>query len=190
MTKFLHALTLLATIFASTTLLAQDGPVGSQATKEHEFLQRFVGHWSVKTAGSGVTGKSVMKSSMLGKLWLVNSSELNVSGLEMQAVQMIGFDPTKKKYVGIWADSMMNYMWRYEGTVDESGTKLTLNAKGPSMTGDGNTTNYQDIYEFKNKDSFVAISRVQGADGKWQIMMQGTGTRIKQNKKTDKPVGQ
>lgn len=49
----------------------------------------------------------------------------NPQGTPMCGIQTIGYDATKKKYVGTWVDSMMNYLWLYEGNVDETGNKLT-----------------------------------------------------------------
>ena len=173
-------ITLFGSAFAAQTLSAQEVPGASVAAKEHEFLQKFVGQWDMESEGSGVQGKAVMKSSMLGKLWLVNSSDHKVSGMKMKSIQMIGYDTEKKKYVGIWADSMINYMWHYEGTVDETGKKLTLDAEGPSMTGDGEMAKYQDAYEFKDNDTIIATSAVQAEDGKWTVMMKGTAKRRKE----------
>ena len=98
----------------------------------------------------------------------------------MKSIQMIGYDTNKKKYVGIWADSMINHMWHYEGTVDETGKKLTLDAEGPSMAGDGKMTKYQDAYEFKDNDTIIATSSMQAQDGKWTVMMKGTAKRRKE----------
>ena len=96
---------------------------------------------------------------------------------------MIGYDTEKKKYIGIWADSMINYMWHYEGTVDKAGNKLTLDAEGPSMTGDGKMIQYQDAYEFKDDDTIVATSSMQDKDGKWTVIMKGTAKRRKENER-------
>ena len=177
----MKTLIVIVTLFSSgliaQTLSAQEGQGASVATKEHEFLQKFVGEWDVESEGSGMQGKAVMKSSMLGKLWLVNSSDHEVSGIKMTSIQMIGYDTKKKKYVGIWADSMINYMWHYEGTVDKAGNKLTLDAEGPSMTGDGKMIQYQDAYEFKDDDTIIATSSMQAEDGKWTVIMKGTAKR-------------
>lgn len=165
--------------FFTHSLSAQDAPAPSNAAPEHEFLKKFVGNWDVVSEGSGMKGEAMMKSSMMGKLWLVNSSEHKVGGTKMESIQMIGYDPKKEKYVGVWADSMINFMWHYEGTVDESGKKLTLNAEGPNMSGDGKMANYRDAYEFKDDDTIVATSSLQGPDGKWAVMMEGTAKRRK-----------
>ena len=173
-------ITLFGSGFVTQTLSAQEVPAASVAAKEHEFLQKFVGEWDVESGGSGMQGKAVMKSSMLGKLWLVNSSDHDVSDMKMKSIQMIGYDTEKKKYIGIWADSMINYMWHYEGTVDKAGNKLTLDAEGPSMTGDGKMIQYQDAYEFKDDDTIVATSSMQDKDGKWTVIMKGTAKRRKE----------
>ena len=124
-------------------------------------------------------GEAVMESSMLGDLWVVNVSDHKIGGMKLKSIQMIGYDPAKKKYVGIWVDSMVNHLWNYEGTLDDSGKKLTLEAKGPSMTGDGKMVNYRDAYEFKDDDTIIATSSMQGADGSWTVFMEGTAKRRK-----------
>ncbi len=173
------------TLAMQTSVTAQELPEASQPTDEHKFLQRFVGEWDVESEGSGgegqppIKGKAMMKSTMLGSLWLVNSSEMEVAGFAMQSIQMIGYDPKKEKYVGIWADSMINHMWQYEGTVDDSGNKLTLDAEGPSMTGGDDMVKYQDIYEFADDDTIIATSRMQDAEGNWVEIMKGKANRRK-----------
>lgn len=178
-------MTLLASAFVAQILSAQELPSVPAAVKEHEWLKQFVGQWDVVSEGSAgegqppIKGKAVMTSSMLGKLWVVNSSDMEIVGMKMKSIQMVGYDTNKKKYVGIWADSMINQMWHYEGTVDKSGKKITLETAGPSMTGDGTTTKYRDAYEFTDDDTIIATSSMQGKDDKWIVIMTGTATRRK-----------
>ena len=173
-------ITFVGLAFAAPALFAQDLPTMEDTEKEHEWLKKFVGQWDVVSDGQGSQGEAVMKSSMLGKLWLVNASDMEINGMKMKSIQMIGYDPKKEKYVGIWADSMINHMWHYEGTVDEAGKKLTLEAEGPSMTGDGTMTNYRDAYEFKDENTIIATSSMQGEDGEWTVLMEGTAKRRKE----------
>jgi hypothetical protein len=183
MKALIASITFFGLSLAAQALFAQELPAMSGAEQEHEWLKKFVGQWDVVSEGHGgegqpaVKGKAVMKSSMLGQLWLVNASDMEISGMKMKSIQMIGYDPNKKKYVGIWADSMVNHMWQYEGTVDEAGKKLTLDAEGPSMTGDGTMTNYRDAYEFKDDNTIIATSSMQGEDGEWTVIMEGTAKR-------------
>ncbi len=163
---------------------AAQPPTPQGATKEHEFLKKFVGEWETVTEGSAgegqpaVKGTAVMKCSMLGSIWLVSESEMKVADLNIKAIQTIGYDEKKKMYIGTWIDSMMNHMWHYEGSVDKSGKKITLGADGPSMTGEG-TSKYRDAYEFVDDDTFIATSSMLNEDGKWVTMMKGTGKRRK-----------
>ncbi len=178
-------LTLLTSTVLTHFVSGQELPNTSTATKEHQWLKKFVGEWEVVSEGSAgegqpvFKGQAVMKSTMLGDLWVVNSSNTKFPGMSVKSIQMIGYDTDKKKYVGIWADSMMNYMWRYEGSVDKSGKKIVLEAEGPSMTGDGNMAKYRDAFEFKDENTILATSEVQGPDGQWKLMMSGTATRRK-----------
>ena len=102
---------LLASAFGAQILSAQELPNLAGAVKEHEWLKKFVGQWDVVSEGSAgegqppIKGKAVMKSSMLGKLWVVNSSDMEIAGMTMKSIQMVGYDTNKKKYVGIWVDS-------------------------------------------------------------------------------------
>lgn len=179
------ALTLIASAATNQIVFAQEAPAGSVALKEHQWLTKFVGNWDVVsegTTGEGeppIRGKAVMKSSMLGKLWIVNASDTEIAGTRMKSIQMIGYDPTKKKYVGIWADSIINHMWHYEGHVDESGKKIVLDAEGPSMQGDGTLAKYRDAFEFKDDDTIIATSSMLGPDNQWIVIMSGTATRRK-----------
>lgn len=179
MKTLIAVITFVGSALAAQASFAQEVPAASVPDKGHEWLQKFVGEWDAVSEGAGAKGEAVMKSSMLGKLWLVISSDHKVNGVKLKSIQTIGYDPQKKKYIGIWVDSMINHMWHYEGTVDEAGKKLTLEAKGPSMSGDGKMMNYRDAYEFKDDDTIIATSSMQGEDGKWTVFMSGTAKKRK-----------
>lgn len=171
--------------FAASLLLAQDFQPPAPV-KEHEWLKQFVGEW--ETEGEAVAPapdqpktkcSGVMKARMLGGFWVISEVKNSVMGYDVEAVQMIGYDAEKKQYVGTWVDSMFNYQWRYEGSVDKTGKILTLNAEGPSFTEPGKTAKYRDSYEFKSKDLIATKSEMQGADGEWVTFMTGTAKRKK-----------
>jgi hypothetical protein len=63
------------------------------------------------------------------------------------------------------------HLWVYDGELDAAQRVLTLNSEGPSVTGDGKMSNYQDVIEFKSDDHRTLAARVLGADGKWQQIM-------------------
>ena len=96
-------------------------------------------------------------------------------------VQTIGYDAEQKAYVGTWVDSMTGHMWKYKGSVDKSGNKLSLEAEGPNfMTGEG-TANFRDSYEFDGPDHIIARSEMQDEDGKWIEFMKGDMRRVKKD---------
>ncbi len=166
----------------SSRLLAQ-GPEPMAVTAQHEWLKQFVGHWESKSEMPAVGDAPAcncsgsIRSRMLGDLWVVSEFEGDMGGTKMQALQTIGYDPGQQRYVGTWIDSVMGHQWQYVGSVDESGKKLTLEATGPSMAGDGSTALYRDAYEFVAPDHMLVSSSVQQPDGQWLTFMQGTARK-------------
>src|SRR5690606_7628505 len=119
---------------------AQEQPEFPGPVKEHQWLKRFVGKWSTESKAimapdqPPVECTGTIDSQMFGEIWVVNEMRGNYQGTPMRGLQTIGYDPAKKKYVGTWIDGMVNHMWHYEGTVDESGKTLTLEAEGPDFS--------------------------------------------------------
>jgi hypothetical protein len=175
------------TLLAASPLYAQEPPQSPPPTKEHEFLKQFIGTWETEGEANVApapdqpklkcTGS--MKGRMLGGYWLVSESKMSMMGADVEAVQTIGYDPEKKKYVGSWVDSMFNYQWQYDGSVDETGKILTLNAEGPSFLEPGKIGKFRDVYEFKSKDHIVTKSEMQNAEGEWVTFMTGSAKRKK-----------
>jgi hypothetical protein len=174
---------LVFSLFAACTVVAvaQQPPEFPGPEKEHGFLKQFVGEW--ETASEAVVGpgqppmkcQGKMKARMLGDLWVLVESEGSMAEMKFSALMTLGYDPQKKKYIGTWVDSMMNYLWHYDGTVD--GKALTLSAEGPNFMAGGKQTKFQDIYEFKTADEVAITSKMLGDDGKWVTFMTGTGKR-------------
>jgi hypothetical protein len=91
----------------------------------------------------------------------------------------LGYDPTKKRFVGTFIGSMMTFLWNYDGELDASGKVLTLNSEGPSFKGDGKMANYRDVIEFANDDERTLTSSTPGDDGNWNQFMKVTYRRKK-----------
>jgi len=175
----------LVVVSLANSLLAQDEFQPDSAVKEHEWLKQFAGSWDTKAEASfgpdqpPVECTGTMTSRMLGDIWVVSEVEGHVAGSTVKGLQTIGYDPEKKKYVGTWVDSMMNHLWRYEGSVDDTGKKLTLNAEGPNPMLPGKMTMYRDAYEFTSANEIIATSSMQTEDGTWVTFMTGKYTRKK-----------
>ncbi len=168
----------------SAQLIAQEIPA-AVVEKEHAWLKKFVGEWECNSKAPATPGSpamecsGVMTSSMLGDLWLVNKVENKMQGVSVHAIQTIGFDAKKKKFVGTWVDSMMNHLWHYEGTLDAEGKTLTLEADGPDFADPSKTAKFRDSYEFKSPDHIIGTSSMQNQDGKWEVFMTGEFRRSK-----------
>jgi len=176
---------LVSTLIAASTLIAQDVPGISEPQTEHEWLQQFLGEWESESEVIDKEGqpsmqcKGTMKYRAIGGLWVVADVKSEIGGFSVTAIQTIGYDSKEKKYIGTWVDSVMNHLWKYEGSVDKSGKILTLEAEGPDFDNPGKTARYRDVYEFKSKDLIELSSQAQGPDGKWVNFMKGNARRKK-----------
>lgn len=169
-----------------SSLYAQQPDV-PQAVKEHAFLNKFVGTWKSVADYTMAPGQPPMKTEatskcrMIGKYWIHNEITSDGGGQTVTAIQTIGYDSEKKKYFGTWIDSMFDYMWRYEGTVSEDGTTMTLEAEGPNfMTGKG-TAKFREIYEFKSPGHIVSKSLALDENGKWIEFANGNTRRAEKD---------
>jgi hypothetical protein len=157
-------------------------PSFPQPAAEHEWLKRFEGTWECESKAAMGPGqpeipvKGVARCRMLGGFWAVNEWDSNLPGATMHSIQTIGYDTTKKKYVGTWVDNMMNHMWHYEGTVAD-GRKLMLEAKGPNFMAPEKEALFRDSYEFVGDNEMKITSEMKGDDGKWMTFMTGTAKR-------------
>lgn len=163
----------------------QEPPAMPGTTAEHAWLEKFVGQWSTDMKAKmgpdqpAMQCNGTMSSRSIGGFWVINEMKGDMAGEPMTGIQTIGYDTTKKRYVGTWVDSMTSYMWRYEGSVDKTGKVLTLEADGPNFMSEGKLTKFQDIYEVSSEDELKMTSRMQGDDGQWVTFMSGTFKRTK-----------
>jgi hypothetical protein len=127
------ALVALAALSLTTRAAAQQMPV---PTKEHEALARDVGVWdgdsSMWTSADAppLKSKGVETNRMLGGFWLVSSYEGDMLGQKFTGQMSLGYDPVKKKYVGVWVDSVSPHLQMLEGDWDEATRTMTLTMSG------------------------------------------------------------
>jgi hypothetical protein len=170
-------------VFCSS-IRAADPPAMPAPQKEHEWLNQLVGEWETDGEANLGPGQPPMKchgsiqSKSLGGFWVVSEVKSEMMGTPVIAFQTLGYDPKAKKYVGTWVDSMAGHMWKYEGSVDETGKILTLEAEGPNFFGDASKmTKFRDVYEIKSPDHVVSSGLVLGDDGKWVKFMSGNARK-------------
>jgi hypothetical protein len=140
--------------------------------KEHRWLQRLVGEWTYESGEGATKAAGTETVRALGDLWVLGESTGQFpGGVPANALITLGYNPDTKRFVGTWIGSMMTHLWIYDGELDPGGRVLTLNAEGPSMSGDGTMARYQDIIELKSDDRRTLTAQVQEPDGTWKQFM-------------------
>lgn len=185
MFRWIISTTLIVCAASCSTLSAQEPPQPAQQQEEHKWLQQLVGEWD--TRGVAEAGpdqpafecEGTEKIRSIGGLWIVADGEINLMGMTASTMLTLGYDPQQQKFIGAWVDSMMNHLWRYEGTLDDSGRKLTLLTEGPSYTAPGETAQYKEVLELMNKNEKVWTSYLRSDDGEWVKFMSSTAKRKK-----------
>lgn len=145
--------------------------------KQHRWLQRLVGEWTyeVEAAQPGqppqkATGTERVRA--LGDLWVVAEAKGQMPGGDHgTSIMTLGFSRVTSHFVGTWIGSMMTHMWIYDGELDAAEQVLTLTSEGPSMSGDGTMSTYQDIIELKSDGHRLLKAQVRQKDGTWQHFM-------------------
>ena len=157
--------------------MGQDVPMAPEPTKEHQWLAQFAGEWVTDSEIMMEPGKPAIKckgtesARSIGGYWMVSESKCRFMDTPMNGIMTLGYDATKKKFIGTFVCSMCDHLWKYEGTLDESGKILTLEAEGPSRTTPGKFAKYRDVVEIKSKDHRVITSSMLTEDGKWVSFM-------------------
>ena len=128
---------------------------------EHELLKKWVGIWdaTMKIGGMESKGLAVYKME-LGGLWLTSTFEGEFGGMKFTGRGLDSYDPVKKKYVGVWVDSMSTAPMLLEGTHDKDKKTTTMTGEGPGM--DGKPTKYKAVSEMKDDNTVIFSMYVAG----------------------------
>ncbi|MFW6192241.1 MAG: DUF1579 domain-containing protein [Gemmatimonadota bacterium] len=162
----------------TTDTKEKDAFTPAEPGREHEWLQRLVGEWSYEAeAKMGPddpphrdAGTESVRS--LGGLWVLAEGQGEMpDGNPARTLMTLGYDPERERFVGTWVGSMMTHMWVYDGTMDDAGGTLVLEAEGPDMTGGGGTARYRDAVAIEGDDRRTMTSSVLGDDGEWHEFM-------------------
>lgn len=158
-----------------------------EATKEHAWLQKFVGEWSYEgRAEMGCDGGGPMEFSgtesvrAIGEYWIQGESTGEVPGGDAATmIVTVGFDPKRGRYVGSWFGSMMPVQYVYEGWVEKDGKTLVLETEGTIPMEPDRVRTFRDITEFKSPDHRQFRAEMRNDDGSWTRMMQMDFRRVR-----------
>ncbi len=117
---------------------AQEAPPVPRPTAEHKVLAEDVGTWDadVKTYMAGPDappseGKATETNRLLaGGLWLLSDFTMSSDQGSFAGHGQFGYDPSKKKYVGTWIDSLSMSLMVIEGSYDARTKTITYTGEG------------------------------------------------------------
>ncbi len=127
---------------------AAKSPAQSQASQmppmpkpgpEHDILKKDVGSWDAtvemtEPSGQKTTAKGTETVSMIG-FWQVSRFKGQMMGQPFEGLATTTWDPTKKRYVGTWIDSMTPGYATVEGELSADGKTMNGTMEGPDMSG-------------------------------------------------------
>lgn len=147
--------------FAGLTVNAQ--PPTPKPGPEHAVLKKMEGTWDTTMKMGPMESKGTATYKMdLGGLWLASTFEGEMGGAKFSGRGFDSYDEGKKKYVGVWVDSMSTTPMVMEGTYDKAKKTMTMYGEGPGM--EGPKTKHKFVSEMPD-DNTVHFSMYMG-DGK------------------------
>ena len=150
---------LAAAVLASQAVTQEPAKPGP----EHQLLKKREGTWDTTMKAGGKEHKGAVTFKMeLGGLWLVGSLESDLDGRKFYGKGLDTYDAKKKKYVGVWFDSMGTTPMIMEGDLDAQKKTLTMVGEGPGM--DGKLTRWKSVSEMPDDDTVEM--RMYVGDGK------------------------
>ncbi len=145
---------------------------------EHAKLQEFVGSWDAVMEMAGQKTKATANyKSICGGMWLASDFEGDLGGIKFQGHGVDGYNQHKKKYVGMWVDSMSSAPLHMEGDYDPKSKLVVMS--GESVGPDGKPQKFKATTEHKDKDHFTFKMYMVQPDGKEELAFTIAYTRRK-----------
>lgn len=159
-------------------------PKMPEPTEQHEWMQQLVGEWKATTKAMmpgkeepiESTGTEVVKA--VGPFWTVAEIDGTMMNEPFNGQMTLGYDAEEDKYISTWVDSISGKMWEYEGTLDESGKKLTLKTEGFCPMA-GKNTEFRDTLEMVDANHKRYTMQMKNEDGEWVTTMTSDAVRVK-----------
>ena len=145
---------------------------------EHAMLKRDAGTWEAEqrcfmtSDAKPMESKAVATSSMCGDFFLEGVYKGEMGGMPFVGHEMMGFDPFKKKFVGVWHDSMGPQIMAWEGVYNEKTKTLTAMSEMTDPMNPTETVKYTMTTVWKGDDHKVFTMREDHGGGKaWDCMV-------------------
>src|SRR5687767_4311056 len=117
---------------------AQEQSPPAKPGPEHAELKKMEGTWdaSMKMAEVPEALPAVATYKMdCDGMWLASDFKMDTPGFKFQGKGLDGYDQNKKKFVGIWVDSMSSAPMLMEGTHDVATKTTTTTGEGVGQDG-------------------------------------------------------
>jgi hypothetical protein len=157
----------------------QQHPPAPKPGPEHAHLNTLEGTWdALVTTSDGKKSKAEATYKMeCAGLWIASDFKGEFEGKPFQGKGLDGYDPAKKKYVGVWVDSMITTPLFMEGSRDESSKTTTMTGECPGP--DGKPMKMKAVTKEIDKDHMTFEMFMVGPDGKDTKAMTINSTRRK-----------
>lgn len=160
----------------TSTIEQQTAPGIPTPQAQHRWLEQFVGEWTYEGEcelamqdDNRMSGVQTVRS--LGGLWITLDGQGRIpGGTPAQMHIVLGFDPTKNRFVGSSVCSMMAEIWNYDGELSADERTLSLFAEGPDCRKPGQISQFKDVIE-KIDDNHHTFTAYVLENGQWLKMM-------------------
>jgi hypothetical protein len=129
-------------------------------------LKNCAGTWDATVHMGTETSKASEVVRVIGDgMWLVTDFEATMGGMPFTGHGVTGFDPKKKKYVGVWVDTMSPHPMHMEGSLDATGKKMTMHGESVDPMS-GKPVKHEMVETYVDADTREFVMSMVGADGK------------------------
>jgi Protein of unknown function (DUF1579) len=171
---------LAAALAVPVLAIAQQAPAPGP---EQDVLKKDVGTWDATveffTAPNTppAISKGVSTITMLGGFWQLDEFKSELMGTPFEGRGETSYDAAKKKYVGVWVDSMSPGLNLSESDYDAKARTMTGWSEGPGP--DGKPAKSRGVTEWKDPDTRVFSMYAAGPDAKEFLTLRITYKRRK-----------
>lgn len=160
---------------AASGLFAQEFP---KPGPEHERLKELEGNWdAVMEIGDQKSKATATYKSICGGMWIESNFQGELGPAKFQGRGIDGYDQIKKKYVGLWFDSVSSAPLHMEGDYDPKAKTLTMT--GQSLGPDGKPQKFKNVTVTNDKDHFTFRMYMVPPEGEEQLAFTIEYTRRK-----------
>jgi hypothetical protein len=151
--------------------------------KAHQVLAGMAGSWDMEVkawmapgAPPTVSPGQAENQMIMGGRFVRETVTSEMSGMPFEGMSLTGYDNVKKKYVGIWIDSMTTGIFRCEGDYDSTAKTLTMRGRTFDAMA-GKEVAVRTVARVETADRHVFEWYAPGPDGKEMKSMEITYTR-------------